>query len=249
MRATGTPDGSSARKVRAVIEPCGPPVLPGAPSGPPMARRPERPDGQGRGLPEGARIRGLGLVEGLVGLLVLGVLGLLVWGPAHRGRTARGVHLCRVHLLQLHVSLEMYTQDSGGRCPAVAKASTSEATLALLRSVYLSDTRRFVCPRTRDQPPPATNLAQGQVSCAYCQGRNTLAPAAALLLSDEQVNIRDKEPDDLVFSSDGRAPGNNHGSAGGNVLLRDGPVRFRAARAAFALRRETVGVQLLNPRP
>lgn len=189
MRATGTPDGSSARKVRAVIEPCGPPVLPGAPSGPPMARRPERPDGQGRGLPEGARIRGLGLVEGLVGLLVLGVLGLLVWGPAHRGRTARGLHLCRVHLLQLHVSLEMYTQDSGGRCPAVAKASTSEATLALLRPVYLSDTRRFVCPRTRDQPPPATNLAQGQVSCAYCQGRNTLAPAAALLLSDEQVNI------------------------------------------------------------
>ena len=67
-------------------------------------------------------------------------------------------------------------------------------------------------------------------------------------MSDRQVNTQPKKAGDLVFSPNGRSPGNNHHKFGGNFLLDDGSVQDSAAKLIFPLP-ATPGVVLLNPKP
>lgn len=188
------------------------------------------------------------MLELLLVLVVVGVVMFLMWGPVTRGRAERARAVCGAQLMQLHVALTMYAFDAGGRFPAVLNARSSEEPLSLLVPRYLSETRWFVCPATREKPPPVRpGFAGGRVSFAYYQGLRTNVPPDLPLMSDEQVNGKAKRPGEGVFSTDGRAPGNNHGDSGGNVLFVDGSVRFTPPRAAFPLPLPG-GVQLLNPR-
>jgi prepilin-type processing-associated H-X9-DG protein len=52
----------------------------------------------------------------------------------------------------------------------------------------------------------------------------------------------------MVFSPDGKKPGNNHNKFGGNFLFCDGNVQTTPARLAFPLPQAT-NVILLNPKP
>jgi len=191
---------------------------------------------------------GFSVLELMVVLVVFGVVMFLMWGPVTRGRAERARAACAAQLMQLHVALAMYAFDAGGRFPAVLNARSSEEPLSLLVPGYLSETRWFVCPGSRGTAPPARpGFAGGRVSFAYYEGLRTNRPPSQPLLSDEQVNGKAKGPGEVVFSTDGGAPGNNHGDSGGNVLFLDGSVRFTPPRAAFPLSLPG-GVQLLNPR-
>jgi prepilin-type processing-associated H-X9-DG protein len=67
-------------------------------------------------------------------------------------------------------------------------------------------------------------------------------------MSDQQVNTLPKRAGDPVFSADGKPPGNNHSSYGGNFLFGDGHAELSPPRLAFSLV-TTQGVVLLNPKP
>jgi len=69
-----------------------------------------------------------------------------------------------------------------------------------------------------------------------------------VLMSDKQVDTDPKPAGQAVFSSDGKAPGNNHGKSGGNFLFCDGHVDQTLPIAPFSIIL-TQGVVLLNPRP
>ena len=68
------------------------------------------------------------------------------------------------------------------------------------------------------------------------------------LMSDRQVDENPKPAGALLFSSDGKKPGNNHGKNGGNILFCDGGVKSSPAASAFTLTNSPGGV-LLNPKP
>ena len=52
----------------------------------------------------------------------------------------------------------------------------------------------------------------------------------------------------MVFSPDGKPPGNNHHKFGGNFLFADGSVQSSPPRLTFSLA-VAPGVVLLNPKP
>ena len=75
-----------------------------------------------------------------------------------------------------------------------------------------------------------------------------LDPPQNPLMSDRQINAEPKHPGEFVFSTTGKAPGNNHHKYGGNFLLADGSVQNSPALLAFSLALEP-GIVLLNPKP
>jgi hypothetical protein len=75
-----------------------------------------------------------------------------------------------------------------------------------------------------------------------------LTDAQELLMTDKQVNVQPKVAGQTVFSSTGKAPGNNHHKYGGNYLFADGRMEMSSAIAPFSVV-WTQGVVLLNPKP
>ena len=79
-------------------------------------------------------------------------------------------------------------------------------------------------------------------------GRNTNNAANDALLTDWQVDNQPKVTGQLLFSSDGKKPGNNHNKYGGNLMFCDGSVQTSPASSAFTLTNPP-NVILLNPKP
>ena len=137
---------------------------------------------------------------------------------------------------------------SKARCRNNTNAVTSEDVLDELVPKYTADTTIFICPGGRDaQIPSGEPLRNHKISYAYFMGRRLDAPQAPLL-SDRQINAEPKRAGEMVFSPDGKPPGNNHHKFGGNFLLSDGSVEFSPAQLAFSLA-GAPGVVLLNPKP
>jgi prepilin-type processing-associated H-X9-DG protein len=67
-----------------------------------------------------------------------------------------------------------------------------------------------------------------------------------VLVTDRQVDTQPKAAGQLVFSADGKAPGNNHRQFGGNFLFCDGHVEPSSPKSAIALDLKP-GEILLNP--
>ncbi|HYG36664.1 MAG TPA: type II secretion system protein [Clostridia bacterium] len=189
---------------------------------------------------------GFSVLELLVTVVIVLILMGLFWSPNSESRQRALRKSCQKNLQKLYVSMEIYANDNGGKFPEVQGARTSAEVLDVLVPRYTSDTSLFACPGSKvSTPPPGESIRKRKISYAYYMGRYlTNAPEA--LLSDKQVDTSPKVVGQLLFSTSGKPPGNNHRKFGGNVLFSDGHVETSSCGARFPLPLKQ-GEVLLNP--
>jgi prepilin-type N-terminal cleavage/methylation domain-containing protein len=194
------------------------------------------------------RRSGFSLIELLITFALMCILSAMLYGFASKSHQRSQQKLCADNLQKIFLAMQIYANDFQGALPQNTNAATSEQVLDKLVPKYTVDTSIFICPGGRDAPiPSAEPLSRYKISYAYFMGRRLDVPQAPLM-SDRQVNTEPKHPGELVFSPDGRPPGNNHHKYGGNFLLCDGSVEFSPAQLTFSLAQEP-GIVLLNPKP
>jgi prepilin-type N-terminal cleavage/methylation domain-containing protein len=192
---------------------------------------------------------GFSLIELLITFAIMAIVISMLYGfgSARHQRTQK--QLCADNLQKMFLAAQIYANDFGGKFPVTTNAVTSEDALDILVPKYSTDTSIFICPGGRDSQIPAGEpLRSHQISYAYFMGRHADSSPAAILFSDRLVDTLPKRMGDFIFSTNGKAPGNNHHKYGGNFLLCDGSVT--ASRAQLELPAlATNGIVLLNPKP
>ncbi len=189
---------------------------------------------------------GFSLLELLLVVAILVLLTTIYWSPGAGSRQRALAVACQHNLQKLSIGLLIYSKDNEGRFPLLSNAARSEQAFQLLAPRYSSDTSVLICPASKDSvPAPGTSLTNSRVSYAYYMGRGTANPQD-VVVTDAQVNSEAKAAGELLFSADGKAPGNNHEKAGGNLLYADGHVTASPPRASLALPLRP-GERLLNP--
>ncbi|HVV72657.1 MAG TPA: type II secretion system protein [Verrucomicrobiae bacterium] len=187
------------------------------------------------------------LLELLLTMAIILILFTLYWGPSRASRQRALQANCQKNLQQLYIALNLYADDQRGRFPVVPGAKTSAEALNPLVPRYTSDTSIFICPGSSDAAPPSGEpIRTRRISYAYYMGNSPTNQQA--LMSDRQVNTEAKDVGEVIFSTDGKPPGNNHRQYGGNVMYCDGHVQLSGptAKASLPL---PAGVVLLNPKP
>jgi prepilin-type N-terminal cleavage/methylation domain-containing protein/prepilin-type processing-associated H-X9-DG protein len=191
---------------------------------------------------------GFAMIELLVVIALVVILVTLYTGALVPGSPGRRFEACRQNLQRIHVALQVYANDAGGKFPARPGARTAEEVLYLLVPRYSADTAIFICPSSRDAPlPSGESFRDRRISYAYYMGERP-ANERDVLLSDRQIDTRPRHAGEYAFSLTGNPPGNNHQKHGGNFLYCDGSVEASPARVPFAVT-PAVGVELLNPKP
>lgn len=189
------------------------------------------------------------LIELLIVLALIFILYTTLYSPSSRAYQRQQRELCARNLRNVYTALRIYAGDHQDRLPHVTNALTSEAPLSLLIPRYTTGAGFFICPGSNDKSlPDATPFADRKISYAYYMGRWLAESAGQPLMSDEQINTRPKAAGELVFSADGKKPGNNHNKYGGNFLFCDGSIQASPAKSDFNLS-TTAPVVLLNPKP
>ena len=198
-------------------------------------------------LAEASLPAGFAMIELLCVAAILLLLLTLYWGPSTSKNRAREAQKeCQTHLQKIYMAMDIYANDHAGRFPILTGAVTSGEALEALVPRYTVDTAVFICPGTKDPPPPAgESFRQHKTSYAYYMGRRA-ADSQQVLMSDQQVDARAKAAGELAFSNTGKPPGNNHNKLGGNLLFCDGRAEATPPRLPFSLVL-TQGVVLLNP--
>ena len=215
-----------------------------------MKRREElvrRPKDDSSGVqPDTATRSAFSLIELLCVMAILMILTTLYWGSGSGDRQRVQKAACQKNLLNIYVAMQIYASEHAGLFPVVTGARNSEEALDVLVPRFTSDTAPFICPGSGAAPLAAGEpIRKHKISYAYYMGRGlTNAPQA--LLSDAQIDTNPKTTGQQVFSSSGKAPGNNHGKSGGNFLFTDGHAEMSPAQAAFALN-FGANEMLLNP--
>ena len=193
-------------------------------------------------------LRAFSLLELLLSLVLVSIMFALLYGRGAGGQQSRRKQQCQKHLQDMYVGLQVFANDHSGMLPNVPGAKTSEPALGQLVPRYLSVTASFICPGTKDKRlPEGEPIGERKISYAYYMGRR-VDDTTDVLVSDAQVNTLAKQQGELVFSSDGKKPGNNHHKYGGNFMFGDGRLEMSSAKAPFPLPL-TNGVVLLNPKP
>jgi prepilin-type N-terminal cleavage/methylation domain-containing protein len=191
---------------------------------------------------------GFSLIELLITLALMCILSVMLYGFGSASHQRSQQKLCGDNLQKIYLSLQIYGNDFKGALPRNTNAVTSEDVLDALVPKYTADTTIFICPGGRDSFfPSGESLRQHKISYAYFMGRRLDQPDKPVM-SDRQINAEPKRAGELVFSPDGKAPGNNHHKYGGNFLMDDGSVQSSPAVLSFSLAQEP-GVVLLNPKP
>lgn len=189
---------------------------------------------------------GFSMIELLVTILIILILTTLYWGPNNSSRQRTLKANCQRNLQFVYTAMEVFANDHAGKFPAPAGARTSGEALEGLVPRYTSDTSVFICPGSKDSILPAGEaLSKGKISYAYYSGLS-ITNSASALVSDKQIDTSAKAAGQQAFSDTGKAPGNNHGKYGGNVLFCDGHVELSPAHVPFALPLGS-GEVLLNP--
>jgi prepilin-type N-terminal cleavage/methylation domain-containing protein len=192
--------------------------------------------------------QGFSLIELLITVALMCILSAMLYSFASPSHQRSQQKLCADNLQKVYLALQVYANDFHGALPQSTNAITAEPVLDELVPKYTADTSIFICPGGRDPAIPSGEpLREHKISYAYFMGRR-LEAARVPLLSDRQVNAEPKRAGELVFSPDGKSPGNNHHKYGGNFLWSDGSVDFCPAQLTFSLAAEP-GVVLLNPKP
>jgi len=192
---------------------------------------------------------GFTVLEVFLVMVILFVVFTLFLSAGSKSGQEKRLAACQNNLQSLYAAMKTFSMDNNGALPAVPGAETSEAPLSRLVPKDTTDTELFICPGSNDKPlPEAQPFADKKISYAYYMGRTFEAGSAAPLISDAQIDTAAKSAGQLVFSPDGKKPGNNHNKFGGNVLFCDGNVQYTPARLTFPLPLAT-NVVLLNPKP
>ncbi len=192
---------------------------------------------------------GFSLLELLIVVALIFVLVTLYLGGGNKGYQLKQIANCGKNLQNVYVALKTYSMDNHDQLPSVPGASTSEAPLSQLVPRSTTGTEFFICPGSKDSRlPDAQPFAGRKISYAYYMGRTLNDGVDQPLLSDRQVNTNSKQVGEILFSRDGKKPGNNHKQYGGNVVFCDGNIQASPAQSAFVLT-NTPKVVLLNPKP
>jgi prepilin-type N-terminal cleavage/methylation domain-containing protein/prepilin-type processing-associated H-X9-DG protein len=187
------------------------------------------------------------LLEMLIVVAIILFLTTVYWGSNSASRQKKQLAQCQQNLSKIFIAMQIYANDQGGKFPEVRGAQTSEAALDRLVPKYTVDTGPFICPASRNSSLPAgESLLNRNISYSYYMGRRA-ADEQAVLMTDRQVNTNSKSAGQLVFSSSGKPPGNNHNKFGGNLLFCDGHSDYSSPSASVSLVL-TQGVVLLNPK-
>lgn len=171
------------------------------------------------------------LIELLVVLALLLILTVL--GTSHLTTSARRRELaaCGGNLQKIYLALSFYRNDHGSY-PFLDDAKTSAEPLSSLVPKSTTDTEIFICPASGDKLLPESEpFTNSRISYDYYMGRATNDDPGEIILSDWQVDALSKQRGRLIFSSDGRKPGNNHNAFGGNLLTCGGAVVFSPPKA------------------
>lgn len=191
---------------------------------------------------------GFSLIELLVTLGLLVVMISLLHGFASGRHQRTQKQLCADNLQKIYLACQIYAQDFRGSLPVVTNARTAEEPLTLLVPRYSADTSIFICPGGRDRAlASGVPLTQAKISYAFFMGQRLNDPQR-VLLSDRQVDAEPKRAGEMVFSANGKPPGNNHHKYGGNFLLADGSVQASPPQLGFSIIARP-GITLLNPKP
>ena len=188
------------------------------------------------------------VLELMIVVAILLVLTAMFWGFETKGTRSKKQKSCQANLQKVYVALDIFASDHSNAFPVVATATTSEPALDPLLPKYTADTTAFICPASGDRVlPTGQPLATHRISYAYYMGAKR-GDSSIPLMSDGQVNATPKTVGQLVFSPDGKRPGNNHKKDGGNILFSDGHTEHSPASATVSLA-PPPGVTLLNPKP
>jgi prepilin-type N-terminal cleavage/methylation domain-containing protein/prepilin-type processing-associated H-X9-DG protein len=188
------------------------------------------------------------LLELLVVVAIMVILLTMYWGSGSGTRQKKLQADCLNNLQKSYIAMEIFAREHNGKFPETVGAQTSEEPLDALVPRYTSDTSLFTCPASKDPAlPSGESIRKSKISYAYYMGRH-VTDAQEALLSDKQVDTLPKATGQLVFSSTGKPPGNNHEKNGGNFLFCDGHVQSAPVFAPFPLMLNQ-GVVLLNPKP
>ena len=191
--------------------------------------------------------RGFSLIELLIVMALILILYTIMYAPSSRSYQTQQKELCARNLRNIYTALQTFAQDHQSVLPEATNAHTSEAPLSQLIPRYTTGAEFFICPGSGDKPlPDATPFADRKISYAYYMGRKITEGAGRPVMSDEQVSTQPKLAGQIVFSRDGKPPGNNHNKYGGNFLFCDGAIEASPAKSAFNLSPPT-NVVLLNP--
>ena len=191
---------------------------------------------------------GFSLIELLITLALMVIMIAMLEGFASGKHQRTQKQLCADNLQKIYLALQIYANDFKGALPSKTNAATAEGVLGALVPKYSADTSLFICPGGRDKEIPAgVALEKLKISYAYYMGRRC-DQSQNVLLTDRQINTEPKRAGEMVFSANGKAPGNNHHKYGGNFLLADGSVTASAAQLTISLT-TSPGVVLLNPQP
>jgi prepilin-type processing-associated H-X9-DG protein len=192
---------------------------------------------------------GFSILELFLVMVIIFIVFTLFISSGSKSAQEKKLAACQANLQTIYAALNTFAQDNNGALPALPGAQTSEAPLSLLVPKYTTGSEFFICPGGKDKPlPSAQSFADKKISYAWYMGQALADGAGAPLVSDAQVNTSPKTTGQLVFSLDGKKPGNNHNKFGGNVLFGDGNVQYTPAVLTFPLPLAT-NVILLNPKP
>jgi len=191
---------------------------------------------------------GFSLIELLIVLALLLIMVVMMRSSGSRSRQERDKAGCQKNLHQVYLALELFANDHDGLFPIVAGAKSSEAPLSLLVPQYTVATGSFICPGGKDSGlPEGEPFARRKISYAYYMGLRAV-DAGEPLMSDRQINTAPRNKGELLFSTTGQPPGNNHHKYGGNVLFVGGDVKMSRPKAEFPLQPAQNAI-LLNPKP
>ncbi len=190
---------------------------------------------------------GFSLLELLIVAALLIIMSTIMGSHLTVATRNRALADCQKNLQKIYLALTIYENDNKGVDPVVTNATISAQPLSLLVPKSTTVTEMFICPASKDAPlPEAESFADRKISYSYYMGWTTNDDPGAIIVSDAQVDAAQKSAGQLLFSPDGKKPGNNHNKYGGNLLARSGQVTTSPPSASRDLHFPPT-VHLLNP--